>query len=344
MIYGLIGFGIGAILIFILCFIIPQQRIKKHNILLDEQEEQQKLRILNSTHEADLLLANIEKAKLENENKISILVNTKNNLEKEIDLIKDFAEKQASAYYNSEMEKAKSRIQSGLDTLEISMEREAISKQTEHLSMIEQLKSDYRKMELECVEDFAQLIKSKKEELDTLTATLSFFKSCVDTATAEAKRAKLEAEEKNFYRVNISNEDIEEIKKIRSIEPYLRDKTVLNKLIWTSYYRIPTNDLCNRVINGKKTGIYKITNLTNGMIYIGQAVDIGERFIQHIKRGVGADLSGKNKLYPAMLQDGVENFMFELLEECPIEELNDKEKYWIEFYNGTNFGYNLRIG
>jgi hypothetical protein len=41
-----------------------------------------------------------------------------------------------------------------------------------------------------------------------------------------------------------------------------------------------------------------------------------ERWRQHIKRGIGAETPTRNKLYPAMLAIGVENFTFEVIEEC----------------------------
>ena len=70
------------------------------------------------------------------------------------------------------------------------------------------------------------------------------------------------------------------------------------------------------------------TNLENGMSYVGQSVDIAERWKQHIKRGIGAEAPTRNKLYPAMLQFGVENFTFEIVEECDSKQLDEKEKYW----------------
>lgn len=61
------------------------------------------------------------------------------------------------------------------------------------------------------------------------------------------------------------------------------------------------------------TGIYKITNLVNGKMYIGQAVDIEERWIRH-KRDWKID---KTKvLYKAIRKYGIENFSFEIIEEC----------------------------
>jgi hypothetical protein len=61
-------------------------------------------------------------------------------------------------------------------------------------------------------------------------------------------------------------------------------------------------------------------------------VDIAERWRQHIKRGVGAETPTRNKLYPAMLSIGVENFTFEVIEECDRTQLDEKEDFYQEFF------------
>ena len=58
----------------------------------------------------------------------------------------------------------------------------------------------------------------------------------------------------------------------------------------------PTTDLCNRVLgSGSICGIYKITNKQTGDIYIGQSVNIADRWKQHVKCGLGIDASATNK-------------------------------------------------
>ena len=56
------------------------------------------------------------------------------------------------------------------------------------------------------------------------------------------------------------------------------------------------------------------------------------RWKQHIKRALGAEPITKNKLYPIMNQVGPENFTFEIIEECPKEKLDEREKYWQEYF------------
>lgn len=72
--------------------------------------------------------------------------------------------------------------------------------------------------------------------------------------------------------------------------------------------------------------------------------DVAERWKQHIKRGIGADTVTQNKLYPAMLEQGVENFTFEVLEECSGAQLTEREKFYTDFYKAQEFGYSIKKG
>lgn len=87
-------------------------------------------------------------------------------------------------------------------------------------------------------------------------------------------------------------------------------------------------------------GIYKITNKINGKFYIGQSNNINRRFQEHITKG---QLS-RIPLDIAIQKYGKENFLYETLEECSIDQLNEKEKYWIEKLQATKYGYNCSAG
>lgn len=87
-------------------------------------------------------------------------------------------------------------------------------------------------------------------------------------------------------------------------------------------------------------GIYKITNKLNKKAYIGQSIDIKRRWKEH-EHNIG---SNSNSLYLDFEKYGLKNFTFDILEECKINELNEKEIYWIGYYNTYNNGYNLTMG
>ncbi len=92
-------------------------------------------------------------------------------------------------------------------------------------------------------------------------------------------------------------------------------------------------------------GIYKITNLINGLVYIGQAQDIKTRWRNHRTDYLGNNIVNyNNPLYKDMRLYGLNNFSFEILEECLVSELDEKEKYWISYYDSFNNGYNRTEG
>lgn len=90
--------------------------------------------------------------------------------------------------------------------------------------------------------------------------------------------------------------------------------------------------------------IYKIINLINGKIYIGQTCKtLEERFSSHIKC---ARRKLNRRLYDSMNHYGYENFKIELIEECDKSAVDDREKYWIKYYNSMDplIGYNMSEG
>jgi len=88
-------------------------------------------------------------------------------------------------------------------------------------------------------------------------------------------------------------------------------------------------------------GIYKLTNKINGKQYIGQSVNIESRRTAHFRK----DHKGCPYLYASMDKHGFENFEFNIIEECGVDELNEKEQYYIQELNTlTPHGYNLDSG
>ena len=90
--------------------------------------------------------------------------------------------------------------------------------------------------------------------------------------------------------------------------------------------------------------IYKITNDINDKVYIGKTLSsIEKRFQEHKKDSSRFHMESR-PLYRAMNKYGCDHFQIELVEEYPIEILSQKEKYWINFYNSYENGYNATKG
>lgn len=82
-------------------------------------------------------------------------------------------------------------------------------------------------------------------------------------------------------------------------------------------------------------GIYKITNPKN-KIYIGQSINIQRRLNKYKRYGC----SRQPIIYRSLIKYGVDNHIFEVIEECDIHKLNERERYWQDFYNSVNNGLN----
>lgn len=93
------------------------------------------------------------------------------------------------------------------------------------------------------------------------------------------------------------------------------------------------------------TGIYAIRNKTNGKVYVGQSVNILQRWRSHRARSKQPNHIDKDlPVYRALTKYGIDNFEFIILEECDKEQLNEREIYWIKYYDSYNNGYNATLG
>lgn len=92
-------------------------------------------------------------------------------------------------------------------------------------------------------------------------------------------------------------------------------------------------------------GIYKITNKINNKSYIGQSIHIEDRWTDEKYCAFEPTAHRYNTiLSQAFRKYGIDNFVFEILEQCSQEELNEKEKYYIQKYDSYYNGYNATMG
>ena len=78
--------------------------------------------------------------------------------------------------------------------------------------------------------------------------------------------------------------------------------------------------------------------------YIGKSVDVRARLQQHVKSSVNVGTISHQAIHDEFKKQGIENFTFELLEECSRDEIGEREKYYIDFYESNIYGFNERKG
>ena len=92
-------------------------------------------------------------------------------------------------------------------------------------------------------------------------------------------------------------------------------------------------------------GIYKITNLINNKVYIGQSQNIEQRWISHKYESINSNQDQYNySIHRAFRKYGLDNFSFSIIELTEKDKLNEREKYWISFFDSFKNGYNETEG
>lgn len=227
------------------------------------------------------------------------------------------------AYSNQKYDEAEKEI-----THYYVLRQEAINKE------VVQLENNYNTHK----ENLDRDISALREELSDLKARREAY---IEALKAEEKRQQ----DRAFYTINLTEENKEDIKILRSIEDKLHNSEALNRLIYDVFIKKPLGDLLLRII-GENTygGIYKITNLDTQRAYIGRSTDIKKRLTEHVKGAFNISTIADQEIHRVMGREGVDKFSFEVLEKVEKEKLNEREKYWIDFYQTQSYGYNQNKG
>lgn len=276
------------------------------------------------------------------------------------ELKKEIAEKKRELFSIQQIEEEKKKnisslsqnLQSLQENITNALETDKQISQEAFNNYLKVLEQDYKKAEAEwddrtqtLTDSYANLQELLKNETEEYKQRLDRLKE-THTATIQALVREKEIEEKlSFYCLQISDKELADVKALEEVKIKLNNERILCMLIWQTFFQKPMNTLCANVLGvGTKCGIYKITNLKTKECYIGQAINIADRWKQHAKCGLGIDTPAGNKLYKAIKEYGIWNFSWELIEECPSPQLNEKEKFYISLYDSYNYGYNSNRG
>ena len=231
--------------------------------------------------------------------------------------------------------------------IELNAHKEKIS-QANLLAIQEEDKARKEKVEAELIAFINNCNLQKEQtqiELDKLLIKLNDFQQKQQVINEEILRKRQLEEQQDFFRVVLSESSLSDMQILLSIREKLISRENLDKLIYDAYISKSVTEMIKRVLNGKApSGIYKITRLKTGEIYIGKSTDVKKRWSEHCKTAYGVGTIAHSILHTTIKKDGIENFTFELLEEVPKDKLTEREKYWISFYGSKEYGLNERVG
>ena len=236
--------------------------------------------------------------------------------------------------YNAKLERRLEELSNQEQSIKKTMERDLQSLKTIEAATSDALEAQQR-MSQRAFENYCDVLETKyqekAEEFDNMSLQLdAAYDALQDRLLAEIKTQESELEkikatraalikaqikEKaiqeniDFYCLTLPVNDRDDIQRLEKVKKDLHNPRILSMLIWQTFFQKNMTTLCNNVLGTKTvTGIYKITNLNTKMCYIGQAVDVANRWKEHAKCGLGIDTPAGNKLYAAMMDEGIWNF------------------------------------
>ena len=182
------------------------------------------------------------------------------------------------------------------------------------------------------------------EELENLTAQVEDYREKQRLINEALLRERAVKEQQDFYRVKLSLEEKEDIQNLTAFLPKIHNSSALYKIVYDLFVSRAVKEMEKRVLNNESfSGIYKITG-PDGRIYIGKSTDIKSRWQQHCKSAFHTGTISWAAIHDEMEKVGMDQFTFEVIERTPKENLTDREKFWIRFYDSDKTGFNMRNG
>ena len=232
--------------------------------------------------------------------------------------------------------------QSQLDT-----EFEEKARKNEELLQSNYLKQkhEYEDKVTSIQEESKELIEKAKASAAAIIAETQLQQEKYEGLLAPLQQYEKEKQAKLFYTIQTPDEykqDIEFL--LTTVAQKVQHPDIINKLVWAEYVKPYLDETFKRVGIENKPGIYKLTNLDSGKCYIGKSTDIKKRIADHFKSSIGIKTIADQQVHHAILETGFWNWLIEYIIYCDKDELNDLEKYYINFFKSQEFGYNKNAG
>ena len=194
-------------------------------------------------------------------------------------------------FLNTNAERLQSQIDSLIEKIDIhkinleslakaeKQRRDSLSYQVQlekekYEAAIEEYKNEYLKTMEEGTSSYQETIAIIGKRAEEYGNMLKRLQEIMEASVEANKRALENKIDINYYKIKISQNDLNDVHKLRTIKNQLNNQEIINKLIWKTYFEKPTQEMVGRVVgSGIVTGIYKITDQTTQRVYIGQSVN-----------------------------------------------------------------------
>lgn len=236
---------------------------------------------------------------------------------------KKLVDQEISSYKKLELQKATTQIEREINSRKIQQE-------ASYQEFIDGLNEFYQQKTIE------------REKLDLELEELTKKRNATIEAYKREEERKLQ---QDYYRIQLSQQELDDMKLLIDIRPKLYNKDAINKLIYEVIIKKPLNELLYRIVgNSTFSGIYKITHIESQKCYIGKSTDVKKRLTEHVKGALNISSIADQEIHHQMEKLGLQNFTFEILEKVDKDKLGEREKYYINYYQSQNYGFNRASG
>ena len=185
-----------------------------------------------------------------------------------------------------------------------------------------------------------------KQELDSILEELAEYKKKQQIINEAIRQDEENRNQIDSHRIILSVSDKEDINFLVEVQDKINNKEILYKLIWSEYLQRPFNQMINNIFgsNIPKNVIYCIENIETHKKYIGKtSAEVSKRWTEHVKSSLNIGGIKKQKIHEALFKHWDE-YTFSILEETDKDKLNEREKYYIAFFETDKYGFNLKSG
>ena len=293
------------------------------------------------------------------QNSLNQLINEKNNLQNELtykqNLLTDYQNKILTV-----QNKYREELNKKTEDLNVYFEHQKNTRQSEMDTDFERLWREkeenlnnkyikFEREELEKEHKFRQEVQvnidAAQKSQDNIIADTLYQQQRYEALLAPLRQYEMEQQERLFYTIQVPDEYKDDINfLVTTVSQKVQHPDIINKLVWAEYVKPYIDGTFKRVGIEDKPGIYKITNIDSGKCYIGKSTNVKKRITDHFKSSIGIKTIADQAVHHEIWKTGFWNWAIEVIIYCEKEQLNELEKYYIDFFKSSIFGYNKTGG
>lgn len=325
----------SAAVILIISIILFAQSSKKAQLTVEQAIEKYREQIEQSVRERKRILDEVEANLRE--------VQVSYERVEQMRLVEQDRAKEAHAATErllvAEHERARAELERVKEVEELKLKQEMETKRHDMQLLFDKENADLLKKFEATKEVFDEEILAARIELDEFQAKCA--------AVNEAIRREEELQnELDSHRIILSDSAKEDIHYLISIEPNIHNKDLLHKLIWSEYLQLPFNNMLKKMFgsNIPKNVIYCIENIESHKKYIGKtSAEVSKRWTEHIKSSLNIGGIKRQNIHEVLFNHWDE-YTFSIIEIVTNAKLNEREKFYIGFFETDKYGYNQKGG